>query len=110
MRLRRGRLAFALAAAIAALGAPAAHADVYVSVSVGPAAVGGLGVHTYDANGQLAAGAPTATGASGVYVLPTSAITGAALPLQVRVDPIVDQCTGQTLRAGRQRRRPTSPT
>ena len=62
-----------------------------------PAAVGGLGVHTYDANGQLVAGAPTATGASGLYLLPTSAITGAALPLQVRVDPIVDQCTGQTL-------------
>jgi hypothetical protein len=79
------------------VAAPAAGADVLVGIVAASAPATGVPTHTYDANGVLVAGAPTAPAANGLYTIPSSALAGVAFPLQVRVDPVVDPCTGQTI-------------
>jgi hypothetical protein len=89
----------ALIAVAAALAAPgAAHADVALTVWSAPGVpAAGLTLHTFGADGELVGTASTEVPADGVYRVPSAALAGVPFPLQVRLDPRLDACTGQTV-------------
>ena len=95
--MRRSSL-LAVAVVLAAPGA--AHADVAVTAWSAPGVpAAGLTLHTYGADGELVVEASTEVPPDGVYRIPSADLAGASFPLQVRLDPRLDACTGQTVAA-----------
>jgi hypothetical protein len=86
----------AVAVALAASGT--AHADVALTVWSAPGVpAAGLTLHTFGADGELVEMASTEVPADGVYRVSSAALGGVPFPLQVRLDPRLDACTGQTV-------------